>query len=152
MKPEKGKDKGTKKGDGSLFDLSILDKLGIDIDVNKAIKQILAVADSLNEDTNAIIFNATETDVAFRCYQASDVLRWIPAREAFCPPEGTALLNKADFAPGPTIQVIAIVKDADGKGHKMGPFQVLRHHAYLWTGGMFVEAVRLDDAGEAKAA
>ena len=140
--------KDSKTDLGGLIGLSILDDLDVKIDFNELVDKLLSAVSSIDSDTNAVIYNISDKEVNFRCYQASDVLRWIPARQAYCPPKGTALLNKADFAPGPTIQVIAISKDLT-----LGPFQVLRHHAYVWTGGMFVEVAGLEDlAAKAKVA
>lgn len=136
MDAKKARDEGV----GNLAGLSILEDLDLTFDVNEMVDKVLSAVASFHRDTNAVIYNHSDEEVNFRCYQASDVFRWTPARQAYCQPEGTALLDKADFAPGPTIQVIAV-----SEGQTLGPFQVLRHHAYVWTGGMFVAVGDLDE-------
>jgi hypothetical protein len=123
--------------------LSVLDNF--DFDVNEMVKDLTAMLDKLDKDTNAVVYNATDKEVTFKCYFASDILRWVPSRDPKGPAHGIAMLNKADFFPGPTIQVLVVPKDKMAKAK--GPFQVLRHHAYIWTGDMFIPAMKLETEG-----
>lgn len=117
--------------------MSVLDKL--ELDVNQLVAQLTEELKSLSEDnTNAVIFNASEEEVHFFCYNDSDELRWIPARDPICPPGATTLVNKGPLGWGPTIQIWV--------NKEKGPFYVLRKHAYVWDGSTFSEKDELSEA------
>ena len=100
-------------------------------DINKMFDQLTEVLNTLTDDTNAVVFNATKEQVRFFCYNDSDALRWIPAREPICPPGTNTLVNKGPLGWGPTIQIWV--------NKEKGPFYVKRNHAYIWNGTTFLE-------------
>ena len=116
--------------------LSVLD--GIKVDANQLIPQLTETVEKLTEDTNAVVYNATDDDVEFRCYNDSDELRWIPARHPKCAPASYTYVNKGPLGWGPTIQIWV--------GKTNGPYYVLRQHGYIWDGNAFWEK---DDVAKA---
>ncbi len=116
--------------------LSIFDK--IKVDGNEVINQLTEVVEKVaTDDTNAIVYNATDKSVEFYCYNDSDFLQWIPARHPKCPPASITYLNKGPLGWGLTIQVYVQMENEEGNLVKEGAFEVLRKHAYIWDGVKF---------------
>lgn len=121
--------------------LSVLNN--IKVDANELLEKLTKELKNIDErDTNAVVYNASQEDVEFYCYNDSDQLRWIPARNPRCPSGSITYLNKGLISWGPTIQVFV---KTDSKPDKVGPFFVVRHSATIWDGRKFCTKENLEN-------